>query len=149
MPDKRLQNERILNFDMDKFADKIAEEEGFRSKPYICTEGKLTLGYGFNLDVIEMPEMVAKLWLKILIKERYKAMLNYDWFLNMPVEKSIAVIDMTYQMGIEGVLLFRNMIDKIEQHRWHEAATELLDSKYARQTPERANRNAEILRGNV
>ena len=33
-----------------KLIEDIKYEEGYRQFPYRCTEGKLTIGYGFNLD---------------------------------------------------------------------------------------------------
>ncbi|MCP4280350.1 MAG: lysozyme, partial [Alteromonas sp.] len=35
---------------MEQVAQLIAQHEGLRLKPYKCTAGKITIGYGRNLD---------------------------------------------------------------------------------------------------
>ena len=38
----------------------IKRHEGFRSKVYKCTEGYDTIGYGFAIKDLEMPEHIAE-----------------------------------------------------------------------------------------
>ena len=52
---------------------------------------------------------------------------------------------MAYQMGINGLMNFKNMIDAIEEGCWIDAAHEGLDSRWAKQTPERAERQMKTL----
>ena len=53
---------------------------------------------------------------------------------------------MSYQMGVNGVSKFRKMITNMKDENWSKAADEMLDSLWARQTSNRANRLAAIVR---
>ena len=53
---------------------------------------------------------------------------------------------MSYQMGLNGLLNFKKMISALSAHDYLKASEEALDSGYAKTTPNRAQRNAEILR---
>lgn len=130
---------------MSKAADKIRLEEGFEPKPYKCTEGKLTLGIGFNLEAIEMPEHIAMMWLDHILDELTRDLEQESWFRDLNEARKVVILDMAYQLGINGMLKFQKMINALRWERWDEAANELLDSKYAKQTPNRAHRNANIL----
>ena len=61
--------------------------------------------------------------------------------------KGYVVRRLEIKVGVNGLFKFNNMIGAIDRKDYIEAAIHLLDSNYARQTPERANRNAELLRG--
>ena len=54
-------------------------------------------------------------------------------------------LDMCFQMGIKGFMGFRRTRALMEMGMWLEASEELLDSKYAIQTPNRANYNSRQL----
>ena len=125
--------------------DKIAQEEGFSGMMYDCPAGKKTIGYGFNLETTPIPQYIAKLWLKYQISEIEDSLNRYDWYVSMNDNRRIVLIDMVYQMGLNGVLKFKNMIKALENRNYRLAAVEMLDSNYAKQTPNRANRNAEIM----
>ena len=59
----------------------------------------------------------------------------------------LAVLEsMCYQLGIAGFRKFKNMISAIDIGDWGEAAKQALDSRWAKQTPKRAERHAEVLR---
>ncbi len=131
---------------MNGVLDKIKKEEGFRADMYQCCEGFNTIGIGFNLDAIKMPEEVADLWLTLIVNELSGKMMRYEWFKMLSNARKICIIDMTYQLGINGVLNFKNMISAIEQANFALASFEMLDSRWAKQTPNRATRNAEIMR---
>lgn len=60
------------------------------------------------------------------------------WFSSAPEGVKRALINMCFQMGINGVLSFKNTLMLLRQGRYHEAADNALKSKWARQTPSRA-----------
>ena len=62
-------------------------------------------------------------------------------------ERQEVLFSLSYQLGTTGLLNFKRMWAAIEAHDFATAAAELLDSKYATQTPNRANKNAKILGG--
>lgn len=137
----------------------IAKEEGFRAEVYRCTEGFPTVGYGqvvgnknapiehFNFA---MPERVAREWLCVNIQKIDSSLLAHDFYNNASPERQAVFISMAYQMGLTGLLRFRKMISAASVSDWETAATEALNSLWARQTPKRAERHADTLRsGNL
>ena len=60
-------------------------------------------------------------------------------------DRQIIIESMVYQMGIAGVAGFHNMWKDIRDGDYRGAAEEMLDSLWARQTPERAKRHAEVM----
>jgi lysozyme len=54
---------------------------------------------------------------------------------------------MAFQMGVAGLFGFSRMLGHIEQKNWTEAAREALSSKWASQTPSRAEEVAGMIRG--
>jgi len=99
----------------------------------------------------EMPQKVRDLWLDIILSE-LEAELECEHiscaFTPGFEDLDLVLLDMAYQMGIEGLCGFKRMIAAINCCSYNVAALELLDSKYAREdSPNRARRNAELLRG--
>ena len=53
---------------------------------------------------------------------------------------------MAFQMGVMGLMAFRNMLKAVEEGRFADAATAMIASRWAQQTPGRALRLAEAMR---
>jgi hypothetical protein len=70
--------------------------------------------------------------------------LNYHWAFG---EVRLVLINMTYQMGTSGVKKFKHTLEHLRDESFDEAASELLDSKWAGQTPHRASRLAGRIMG--
>ena len=126
--------------------DKIKEHEGFRSKVYQCTQSYDTIGYGFAIKDLELDEDIAE---QILIKkldslqERIES--KFNWFDNSPQEVKDVVVNMCYQLGVSGFSKFKKTIYLLETEQYEEASVEMLDSLWAKQTPNRAKELSEIL----
>lgn len=116
----------------------LKRHEGFRSKPYVCTQGKWTIGYGYNLDAGMAEEEAA--WLlerrmrNVFINLRKKI----EDFGSWPPQVQRALVNMGYQMGVEGVLKFKNMLLYLDNRDYKKASEAALNSAWARQTPKRA-----------
>jgi lysozyme len=69
----------------------------------------------------------------------------------MPEEIQDVVMEMCYQLGVTGVSKFKKTLTHLQNKRWEEASVEMLDSLWARQTPNRAkelsNRVKEVASG--
>ncbi|UOX40527.1 baseplate central spike complex protein [Aeromonas phage AhFM11] len=64
--------------------------------------------------------------------------------------RKMAIINMTFQLGIGGVANFRKMLAFLALGQYDKAADEALDSLWARQTPNRARRVTDVIRnGNL
>ena len=125
----------------------IAENEGFKSKPYFCTQGYPTIAYGKRLDYLDVDEDTGKKWLlqdAVLLDDRLSK--EFRWYNASPKEVKVVVLDLCYQLGVRGFKKFRKTIDFLNRGLYYEASIELLDSLYAKkQTPNRANRNSKRL----
>ena len=56
----------------------------------------------------------------------------------MPQEIKDVVMEMCYQLGVGGVSKFKKTIAYLQNKQWEEASVEMLDSLWAKQTPNRA-----------
>jgi len=120
----------------------IKRHEGYRSKPYKCSEGVLTVGYGTNLD-IGLDEDEAAFLLEYRLKKVSAELSKHlPWWEGMPLGLRLVLLDMGYQLGVSRLLRFRKALGALKAKRYIEGAAEMLDSNWAKQTPERANENA-------
>lgn len=132
---------------MSKLLKRIKHHEGFRSRVYKCTEGYDTIGYGFAIKDLEMDEDVAELILmKKLDDLMNRIMKTFDWWKFAEDNVKDVVIEMCYQLGIRGFSKFKKTINHLENKRYGKASAEMLDSKWARQTPNRALELSNIIK---
>ena len=97
-----------------------------------------------------MPEHIAEELLILKLEKLQKnANSRFKWLEDMPQEVQEVVINMCYQLGINGVSRFRKAISAMQEGDWEEAADEMLDSLWARQTPNRAKELSDIVRNQV
>ena len=127
----------------------LKRDEGFSATPYKDTEGLLTIGFGFCLDRVTMPEKVAEVWLVELIKEKSAWLANShinNIYRELNTARKAAILNMCYQLGVRGCLNFKEMWLCLEDHDYEGSAREALNSHWANQTPGRAARVAEVIR---
>ena len=124
----------------------LKHEEGFRSKPYLDSRGVLTIGYGTNIHN-GISEIEADYLLKGRLR-RAEVKLKDLWpsYEDQPRSVQIALLDMSYQLGVYGLLKFHQTLARLESKDYSGAADSALDSLWARQTPRRAKRVAETFR---
>ena len=126
--------------------DDIKKHEGFRSRVYQCTEGYDTIGYGFAIKDLELDEDIAEMILiRKLEKLQKRIASTFGWFFNSPEEVKDVVTNMCYQLGVSGFSRFKKTIYLLETEQYQEASIEVLDSLWAKQTPNRAKELSEIL----
>lgn len=130
----------------DNIKKMLIKNEGLVCQPYHCSAGKLTIGVGRNLESNGISEDEALYLLENDIK-RVTANLDKTWAVwrTFPEKAQLVCIDMTYQMGITGFMNFRQTRALMEMGCWLEASEEVLRSKYAIQTPNRAAYNSRQL----
>lgn len=132
---------------MSRIVELIIKHEGRRLKPYRCSQGKLTIGYGRNLDDNGISEAEAMNMLDNDILETIESLqINYSWFRILDSVRADAIMDMCYQLGFPTLNKFKKMIAAIHSEDFEEAAVQALDSRWARQTPVRANEIAYMIR---
>ena len=126
---------------------RIKHHEGFRKSVYQCTEGFDTIGYGFAIKDLELDEDIAE---EILLRKLEKLIKRvrdkFDWLDQVPHEVQGVLVEMAYQMGLSGVSKFKKALHAMQMFQWRLAADELLDSRWAKQTPNRAKELSDIIR---
>ncbi len=129
--------------------ESVKESEGFRSKVYKCTEGYDTIGYGFAIKDLELDEDIChQILVKILNDLIDNANDKFPFLLELPDEKADIVYEMIYQMGLNGVSKFKKMLKALEDQDFEKASVEMLDSLWAKQTPNRALKMSNKMKSN-
>ena len=130
----------------------IQNNEGLSLKPYLCTAGKTTIGYGRNLDSVGISEDEADMLLLNDIQRCFDELTEIFGMDFYDMEHNIQVVltDMIFNLGKVRFLGFRKMINAVRDGDYDLAAIEILDSKYAKKdVPNRARRNAILMQGDV
>lgn len=132
----------------DNVKQMLIRHEGLSCNLYKCTANppRNTIGVGRNLDDNGISEDEALYLLENDIK-RVTANLDKMWgvWRTFPEKAQLVCVDMTFQMGITGFMNFRQTRALMEMGCWLEASEEVLRSKYATQTPNRAAYNSRQL----
>lgn len=124
----------------------IQANEGCKLHPYQCTEGKLTIGYGRNLEAKGITQLEADLMLDMDLEECERDLRTFDFWDSLNRTRKAVLTDMRYQLGMAGLKQFKKMLAAINRGQYGVAAIGLLDSRYAIQTPNRAKYNAQLMR---
>ena len=136
--------------DIEQTKAEIKKEEGFRMETYKCTEGHLTGGYGHKMLDGETPPTDMAGWTKLFERDFARAMSGAEELLmlcpNIHDTARHIVVEMCYQMGSYGVSKFKGMLSALQDADYATASIEMLDSRWAKQTPKRAMRMAERMR---
>ena len=136
-----LNNQQIYSSEMNQ----IAMDEGFRRCNYNDSLGYKTIGFGHLVKkgesferCISIPEAFD------MLNEDYLIALkaierNYPW---AEGEIKLVLTNMSYQIGITRLMKFDNTIKHLKNEQYREAAIEMMDSIWAKQTPQRSMRLA-------
>lgn len=131
----------------EKVKSALRKEEGFSQFLYKDNEGYNSIGYGFNLDTVGMYENEAEFILdnrlKLIVA---KLFFHFPFFDELNEARQFVLADMGYNLGIEKLLTFHNLLFALQEYNYVNAAQEMLDSKWAQQVGERAVKLADIMR---
>lgn len=133
--------------------------EGFRQFPYFdccgkpyrsCTcakRGKLTIGYGRNLDDVGLSKLEGEVLLDHdLFTAESTANRMFNWFGALSELRARAITELVFNMGAAKFRGFRQTIQAIKAKQFKAAAAHLLDSKWRTQVgPVRSGRIARYL----
>ncbi len=120
-----------------KLLERIKVDEGFRGTVYKCSLGHDTIGYGTKLP---LSKKEAELLAQLRLDEKIEGLNSrLDWLNDQPKEVKEILYEMAYQMGVTKLMSFKNTLSYIQKKEYFLASEEMLDSKWALQTPNRAN----------
>ena len=151
-------------------------EEGVRPRAYKDHLGYWTIGVGRLIDSVKGgritaeedailmrndPSRIGRPWRTyVLTDDEINMLLENDIermtgaIRNWPawravgdnVARKVALTSMAFQLGVSGLAEFVNTLGMVEKGWFSPAADNMLKSKWAKQTPERAERIAEMMR---
>jgi lysozyme len=126
-------------------------DEGERDCVYPDSLGYATIGVGRCVDKrvkgagLRSDEITYLLHNDI--DDRINALMKaLPWFQNLDDARQGALLNLSFELGVDGLLEFKQTLAAVQGGRYDEAAFDLLQSKYAQEVPARAKRISEQLR---
>jgi lysozyme len=128
----------------------LRRDEGFIPHAYKDTEGLLTIGIGRLIDQSRnggITEAEAEFLLANDLK-RFEAGLDakLPWWRTLSDERQDVLLNMAFNMGVDGLLTFKNTLAMVKAGDYAGAAKNMLNSKWATQVGGRASRLADQMR---
>lgn len=126
----------------------LREHEGLRLEVYRDTTGHHTIGYGHRCPINQPPitQEEAELLLRLDIAEAKAAARRVIPDLDVhPAPVILAVESMTFQMGAKGLAGFAKFRAHLKARDYQKAANDMIDSRWAAQTPRRARTLAALV----
>lgn len=122
-----------------RFLDSLKVHEGLKLKPYQDTVGKLTIGYGRNLDDNGISELEASM---LLMNDAYDAWDTAERLVSMwaslnEVRQSV-LAEMVFNLGETRLRGFKRVLEAVDALRYGDAAKEMRSSLWATQVGHRA-----------
>ena len=137
---------------LENLKDRIKTHEGFCDTVYKDTLGKRTIGYGHlctNDEDWEDGKAYNMAYLEDVFEVDFNEAVNQAEKLigNTIIKNKAAeiIVEMVFQLGMGGVSKFKKMWAALENQDYAEASAQMLDSKWAKQTKNRAEHLAEIM----
>lgn len=124
--------------------------EGLRLRPYKCTAGKTTIGYGRNLDDVGISEEEADALFAVDFKKAIAGaeQLCKDYCINiedMSPGRFYVLTDMVFNLGYAGTKKFKTMLKELSCGDYEGTAQAMKDSLWYRQTGRRAEKLVDIM----
>lgn len=128
--------------------NQLVKHEGMKTELYKCTANKLTIGVGRNLEDRGITEKEAMYLLNNDINEVHnKLQFEYKFYDELDDTRQEILINMAFQLGIKGLSKFKQTIEHIRNKDYVKASEEMLNSKWAFQTPNRAKELSNLMKG--
>lgn len=128
----------------ERLAETLMLDEGFRGQPYLDTVGKVTIGFGRNLDDKPLTKAEAAVLLEHDIRDTVRDLdRRLSWWRNLDDVRQEVLGNMAFNLGINGLCAFVKMLAAARRGDFRAAAAEMRDSKWYRQVGGRAVRLAQ------
>lgn len=131
----------------------LRRDEGEVLTAYQDHLGFWTLGVGRLIDKRKgggiTPEESAYLLSNDIDKREAELLRRAPWMANLDSVRFGALLNMAFQMGVDGLLGFKNTLAMVRAGDYDGAATGMLESTWAKQTPERAKRISDQMKTGV
>jgi lysozyme len=126
--------------------DQLRRDEGVRLRPYIDTVGKVTIGVGRNISDVGISADEAEILLQNDVSRAMASLQRLPFYSTLDPIRQAAIVNMVFNLGIDGFLAFGKTIQYLQTSEWEQAAKEMLDSEWAKQVGPRAYRISQQIR---
>lgn len=146
-----------MTIDLAALAADLMRDEGFRLMVYddatgepvgpgSVVEGHPTIGYGRALDVHGITGQEAMGLLNDDIGADVAALTAaLPWIVDLDEIRARVLLEMGFQMGIAGLLSFKNTLAAVQAGMYAAASLNMKDSAWYRQTPARAEKLSRMM----
>lgn len=138
-----------MSFDRAKLTADLKRDEGNIRHAYTDSLGYLTIGVGRLVDQRRggglSPAEIDYLLANDIDNKSKMLAIALPWFTGLDEVRQRALLNLAFQLGIGGLLNFKNTLAHLQAGRYREAATNALLSNWAAQTPSRARRIARMI----
>ncbi|WP_444943959.1 glycoside hydrolase family protein [Microbulbifer sp. ZKSA006] len=119
--------------------EQLLSHEGVELKTYKCSAGRLTIGVGRNLSDRGVSYDEALILLKNDIDFYFgEVSEKLDFFNSLSMKRKAVLVNMAFNLGVAGLMGFKNMLAAIAAGDYEQAAEEMLNSLWAKQVGNRA-----------
>lgn len=126
---------------IDLLIQELERDEGKKNFPYRDSEGLLTIGVGRNIQQCGISDDEIAYLLKNNIAEMENDLDRaIPWWRQLSEERQRVLANMCFNMGIERLLGFHNMLAAAKVGDYQLAAAEMMDSQWAKQVGDRSKR---------
>ncbi len=116
-------------------------------KPGMVFGGHPTIGVGRALDVNGITPTESRYLLSNDIDRTLEGLqASLKWFDTLSDVRQRVLCNMAFNMGVQGLLKFQDMLRYCEEQRWGLAADAMVDSKWYTQVGDRAKRLESMMR---
>ena len=150
---------------MTKRLEQLKRHEGEKLRAYLCTAGHWTIACGYNLDAnplhlsnFEIAEFKKNGITQLISDHLTNLMISQveidlskklKWFDDLDEPRQTVLVNMAYNMGVNGLLKFKDTLHLIEHGDYVGAAREMMVSKWAKQVHGRSTELSEQMKTGV
>lgn len=144
----------LTDDEMKPLIDQLIIDEGSKPYPYSdktgyrvwAPTGNITIGIGRNLDAVDL-SMDEQIYLcKNDIRRAEKSVSILPFYNKLDMVRKMALLNMGFNLGYEKLDAFKRMLAALKESDWVEASEEMLNSKWATQVGDRAQRLAFMMK---
>ena len=134
---------------LDEYKQLTKDFEGLRLRPYKCSAGKLTIGYGRNLEDVGISEEEAEAMFDVDFAkavENVNRLLKEEGITELHKQRFYVLTDMVFNLGYAGIKKFKKLLYALKKGFYDDAAKEMLNSQWALQVGSRAIKLAAMMK---
>jgi len=128
----------------------LRKHEGVETHAYKCTANKTTIGVGRNVDPdggIGLTDSEIDFILANDVRRVNTELVDtFKWYKSLDAPRKDALMDMCFNMGLPRLKQFKKSLAAMKANNYELAATEFLDSRWARQVGKRAITVTDMIR---